>query len=233
MDPLPAPPAAGPDETLRYGPDPDQVVDLYRGGSSVGVVLIHGGFWKPAYDRTHLRAMADALRTDGLSVALIEYRRPLRDRWAALHTDVLAAVDAALPHLPRPVVVAGHSAGGHLSVWVAGRRSFARAVSLAGVVDLRAADADHLGDGAVRDLLGDPEDHPDRWADADPMPQRAGCPVVLVHGLQDRQVPIDQSRSYAAAHDAVLLEQSDCDHWPLITPGTASFAVVRQALIAP
>ena len=50
-------------ETLRYGTHPDQVVDLTFPGATARpplVVLLHGGFWRAAYDRTHLRVVADA-----------------------------------------------------------------------------------------------------------------------------------------------------------------------------
>ncbi|GAB3587757.1 alpha/beta hydrolase family protein [Calidifontibacter terrae] len=231
MDPLPAPPSTPADQTHSYGPDRDQVIDLYVADDSAGsVVLIHGGFWKPAYDRSHLAAMAESLRAGGLSVALIEYRRRSVDRWEPMRDDVLAAIDLAAAHLEGPLVVAGHSAGGHLAVWAAGHRAFHRAVSLSGVVDLRAADADHLGDDAARALLGDLADHPERWAEADPMLGQARCPVLLIHGTDDIDVPISQSRHYAATHDATLIEVPGCDHWPLITPGSPPFEVVRSRI---
>ena len=73
-------PAPLPDLTLRYGPRPEHVVDLRlppvvpdRGAPLI--VLIHGGFWRPAYDRTHLGAMGHALATAGYMVAVPEYRR--------------------------------------------------------------------------------------------------------------------------------------------------------------
>ena len=52
-------PAPPPDLTLRYGPLPEHVVDLrfppaVPGRAAPLIVLIHGGFWRPAYDRTHL-----------------------------------------------------------------------------------------------------------------------------------------------------------------------------------
>ena len=39
------------------------------------VVVIHGGFWRPAYDRAHLRPLATALREEGRTVVSVEYRR--------------------------------------------------------------------------------------------------------------------------------------------------------------
>lgn len=64
-----------PDRTLAYGPHPDQVVDLYGAGAGPLVVLLHGGFWRAAYDRRHLSPCAAELARRGLPVALVEYRR--------------------------------------------------------------------------------------------------------------------------------------------------------------
>ncbi|KOG86239.1 lipase, partial [Streptomyces varsoviensis] len=48
-----------PDRTVRYGTHPSQVIDVYDGrparggGPGTVVTLLHGGFWRQAYDRTH------------------------------------------------------------------------------------------------------------------------------------------------------------------------------------
>ncbi|MGW3273708.1 alpha/beta hydrolase, partial [Streptomyces kronopolitis] len=56
-----------PDRTVAYGEHPDQLVDLYLprpGGGAPAtargplVVLLHGGFWRAAYDRRHLSPLA-------------------------------------------------------------------------------------------------------------------------------------------------------------------------------
>lgn len=82
-------------------------------------------------------------------------------------------------------------------------RALTGAVSLAGCLDLQQADADNLGGGAVRMLLGGPaHDHPD----ADPARLApAPKPVVLIHGDRDVDVPIGISHGYrdrVAALDA-------------------------------
>ena len=53
-----------PDLTVAYGSEPDQIADIRygkRGAQLPLVVLIHGGFWKPEYDREHTEAMSSAL----------------------------------------------------------------------------------------------------------------------------------------------------------------------------
>lgn len=225
MDRLPDEPARGPDRTLPYGPAADQVIDRYDGSGPGLVVLVHGGFWKPAYDREHLRPMAAALSDNGFKVSLVEYRRPESGRWPVISADIRAA----LAHLGGvPAVIVGHSAGGQLAVWSLHQPEGAGlvgAVSLAGCLDLRSADHDGLGAGAVRALFdGAPP------SNADPIRLQPRQPVVAVHGDADLDVPIEISRRYAQRTGARLVEIPDADHWPLITPGTHAFDVTVDSI---
>ncbi|MEV4621778.1 alpha/beta fold hydrolase [Asanoa sp. NPDC049573] len=131
---LPAPP---PDAVVSYGPHADHVADvrLPLTGSAPLVVVIHGGFWRAEYDRSHTGHLAAALVAEGYPVAQLEYRRtgPGADGgWPTTFDDVVAGL-AALPALvasvaaalgrPAPAagapVLIGHSAGGHLALWYA------------------------------------------------------------------------------------------------------------------
>ena len=98
-------PAPPPDLTLRYGPLPEHVVDLrlppaVPGRAAPLIVLIHGGFWRPAYDRTHLGPMSHALAAAGYMVAVPEYRRA-------------GNLGACLRHAPVRYRHRGHRQPGH------------------------------------------------------------------------------------------------------------------------
>ena len=71
-----------------------------------------------------------------------------------------------------PPVLVGHSAGGHLALYVRGARAPARSagvLALAPVADLAEAYGLDLDAGAVAALLGGgPDEVPDRYAAADP-----------------------------------------------------------------
>ncbi|WP_030353198.1 alpha/beta hydrolase [Streptomyces scopuliridis] len=137
-------PVVRPDATAAYGEHPDQVIDFYapRGNQERVplVVVLHGGAWRAAYDRTHMTPFADFLARRGFAVANVEYRRgpalpqqgggpPVAGRWPETFDDVAAAMDAlpalaagALPQADaRRTVLTGHSAGGHLALWAAAR----------------------------------------------------------------------------------------------------------------
>src|SRR5207244_5343392 len=108
----------------------------------------------------------------------IEYRRVGQEGggWPGTFDDVAAAADALadIPEIDqRRLVAVGHSAGGHLALWLASRTAvrvrLRGAVSQAGVADLEQAHADDLGSGAVASFLGgSPSDLPDRYAEASP-----------------------------------------------------------------
>ncbi|WNV73991.1 alpha/beta fold hydrolase [Geodermatophilus sp. DSM 44513] len=244
-----------------YGPHPDQFVELTlpagRGPAPV-VVVLHGGFWRAARGVELARPLAADLAATGFAAVAVEYRRVGGGGgWPATLQDVAAALDR-LPELPAAdrldladVAVVGHSAGGHLAAWAAGRARLpggapgagprvpvTAAVLQAGVLDLERAAAQRLGDGAVQDLLGGgPAEVPERYALADPVrlvPD--GVDLLCVHGTGDTTVPAEQSTRYAAAAAArgvaVDVRLVPADHMVLIDPAGDAWALVRDWLRA-
>jgi acetyl esterase/lipase len=218
--------AGAPDETVAYGDAPGQIADIRVGRGTPErrplVVLVHGGFWRPAYDRAHTGPMSDALAAAGWTVATIEYRRIPGQPDLTLE-DVGRAVDD-LPALTKPhngkAILIGHSAGGHLVLWAGATRTrapLAGIVALAPVADLRLGQERNLGNGAVRAFLG--EDAQAR-ADADPIRLPAPiAPVTIVHGELDDTVPIEVGRAYARVHrDTRLVALRNAGHYGVIDP---------------
>ena len=114
-------------DKIRYGHDHAQFGELTRptGRSKGVVVVIHGGFWRAAYDLSLGRPLAASLVEHGWTAYNLEYRRvgngggyPKTLDDIAAGIDALAAVDGLDTST---VMTLGHSAGGHLAVWAAGR----------------------------------------------------------------------------------------------------------------
>jgi acetyl esterase/lipase len=254
----PAPPA---DRTVAYGPHPEQVVDLRLpsgpGQDRTLVVLVHGGFWRAAYDRTHTGPLADALARAGYLVAVPEYRRvgSPGGGWPGTFDDVSAFFGALRPLCAAQgvrasrTVLLGHSAGGHLALWAAARHRMPigstwhsqwrpdAVVALAGCASLALADAWELDGNAAADLLGGRAGEvPERYALADPAALLPlAVPVTLLHGTEDQQVPLAMSRDYAKlseqAGDSVeLLELTGLDHFALIDPLSSAWPNLLAAL---
>jgi acetyl esterase/lipase len=247
-------PAPPPDLTLPYGPRPEQVIDLRlpSAGRAPLIVLVHGGFWRPTYDRRHLGAMANALAAAGYVVAVPEYRRAgmAEEGWTGPFNDIALALDqvAAIagPHGAdtSQVTWAGHSAGGHLVLWAAARRGLppgspwrgslgpspaTHVVSLAGCSSLRLCAEWNLGAGAVRLLMGGgPDDVPERYAVADPAALPApAIPVTLVHGVDDDTVPLRMSQVFSTGR---LVEIPGAGHFDLIDPQSSAWPRVVSVL---
>ena len=232
-----------PDAVVRYADHEDAVLDVHLpdGRAERLVVLLHGGFWRSAWDRTHTRPMARALADEGCVVATPEYRRVGDGRgggggWPVTCEDVLTATtrtpellrDLDLP-VPGTTVLTGHSAGGHLALWLACRGIAAdRFVPLAPVGDLGEAVRRNLGDGATSAFLDGADPGP-----ADPMVLLSaglGAEIVIVHGVADDVVPVELSRGLVEQHGFVRLEEVPGGHVEVIEPGSVAWPSVCTAL---
>jgi acetyl esterase/lipase len=259
---------------LAYGPDPSQFGELSvpdGAGPWPVVVVVHGGFWRARYDLTLGRPLADDLVRRGFAAWNIEYRRVGNGGgWPETALDVAAAVDLlasfGTPSAPdgtdrqaqgtdtvsldlTRVIGLGHSAGGHLAAWLAGRArlpppfgppavALTGVVAQAGVLDLESAGVAHLGDGAVDDFAGGRMTTADDWRSASParlLP--LGVPIRCVHGDRDDTVPIQQSERFVMAarllgDDAKLITVRGGDHYGVITPGDLGWTACVQAVEA-
>jgi len=243
--------------TVAYGPHPDQFLELTLppgSGPAPVVVVLHGGFWRAAYGVDLARPLAADLTAAGFAAVAVEYRRVgAGGGWPQTVEDVAAALDA-LPGLAdaarldlTDVAVVGHSAGGHLAAWAAGRPLLppgapgadprvrvTAAVLQAGVLDLERADEQGLGRGAVREFLGGPP-VPEVLALASPVQLvPSGVDLLCVHGTGDDVVPPEQSERYAQAAaptgSPVEVRAVPGDHMVLIDPGGPAWGLVRQWL---
>jgi acetyl esterase/lipase len=209
----------------------------------------------PKYGAGNLDPMASDLAGRGWLAWNVEYRRlGLGGGFPATLQDAADAIDylTALGDAGTgPVVAIGHSAGGHLAAWAAGRGRLAPGapgagplvelsgvVSLAGILDLSAAARDRIGNGAATRLVGgSPEEYPGRYLVADPLAQvPIPATVYCVHAQADDRVPFTQAVTYvdaalAAGQHAKLL-QVEGDHFSIADPGAPTWPSVITALEA-
>ena len=253
-------------EVGRYGELSEQVGEWWLPGepgstgpgpesADLTVVLVHGGFWRPGYDRHLEDGLAADLAGRGYRCWVPDYRSAAAG-WAATLTDAAVAYDTAAARFPGSrLAVVGHSAGGHLALWLASRWSLPAdappllrpspdiprpvlSVSQAGVAALTRAAAAGVGQGAVADLLGGtPAQVPQRYAVADPLCLLpTGVRTLLLHGTRDTAVPLDQSLTYAAAAaaagDECTLRTFRGGHDEHLDPRSVTVGELRAALAA-
>jgi acetyl esterase/lipase len=252
-------PAPAADVRLPYGSGALQFGDLRLPpgpGPHPVAVVIHGDFWRAKYSLDHIGHLCIALTRAGIATWSLEYRRvgdsgggwpgTLLD--AAMGADFVRQLVGKYPLDAAKVVTIGHSAGGHLALWLAARRKILQgdalaatdpltlrgAVSLAGVVDLRRGWELKLGDGAVEEFMGgSPDKFAGRYHTASPIEMvPLGIKVRLLHGTEDSVVPIDISNNYQkvasqAGDDASMWVLGGADHFAVIDPRSEHWGKVE------
>ena len=256
---LPQPPA---DRRIAYGPEPSQFGDLRMPagpGPHPVVVFIHGGCWMAEYDLLHTNSFTAALAVEGIATWSLEYRRvgEAGGGWPGTLADVARGADH-LREVARqyPIdltraAVAGHSAGGHLALWVAARGrvpagsglptanplTFNGVVALAAISDLAAAVSQSVCDDSASQLMGGlPAAYPLRYRAASPAELLPlGVRQFLVHGARDTVVPLAMAEAHhtraASAGDTVTLTViPEAGHIELVTPHSIAWPAVLAAL---
>ena len=175
--------------------------------------MLHGGFWRDRYDLSLMDGLCEDLAARGFEAWNAEYRRLPDGTWPRMSADVRAAAELAGAE-----VAIGHSAGGHLALWLAAEGLVERAVGQAPVSDL--VGAAPLSDGVVAELEA-------------PLPEASprhrvplGRAQLVVHGTLDDCVPVQMSRDYAAAAgvEVTYMEREGEGHFEHIDPRSGAWA---------
>jgi pimeloyl-ACP methyl ester carboxylesterase len=215
-------PAPNADHRIPYGSDPNQFGDLWLPQTNVKshplVIFFHGGWWKSAYDLAYAGHLCKALKSQGIAVWSIEYRRvgetgggwPTTFQDAAAGTDFITELAKRYALDTARILTMGHSAGGHLAFWIAGRHhidpidpsselhlpqpqfALRGTIALAGAVDLRLTIELSTGifahdeDEVLALMGGTPKQRPDRYKSGNPgdlLP--FNIPQILIQGTAD------------------------------------------------
>jgi acetyl esterase/lipase len=196
-------------------------LDVYRpdrpapAGGWPAAIAIHGGGWRGGNKDGYGR-MAARLVKHGFVVVSVDYTlaRPGSPSWPENLEDVRAAVRWVRAHASelgvdtRRFVALGASAGGHLAALVGtdpedDSARVSAVVDFYGPSDLRAlAESQRTSARAIEVFLGgSPRAFPDRYAAASPALRVTDRtpPMLLIHGAQDKSVPVAQSTTLSDA----------------------------------
>lgn len=264
-------PVLPPDYRIHYGAGPNQFGDLWLPQTQASslvplIVFFHGGWWMSEYDLSYAGYLCDALKKEGVAVWSVEYRRVGKTGggWPTTFQDAAAGFDYAVklaksyPLDLSRVITMGHSAGGHLAFWVAGRHHIdlhseiyqprpqvplLGAISLAGAVDLRLT-LDLSGHSTfahdrqiIYNLMGGrPQDLPQRYNAGNPgdlLPFHV--PQVVIQGTADDEIPPELPSRWAEMSrklgDTVTVKiLPSVSHPDLVDPESKAWVVIRDSM---
>ena len=253
------------DSTITYGEDPLQRVEVWRATApaNAALVFIHGGCWLNAYDLNHAKGFYHALAEKGITTYAVEYRRTGDEGggWPGSLHDVMAGIIASLDDVKRSnskqtVVLAGHSAGGHLALLAAQSLSAASLGAISqGTIYGDMGNGDNanntnvqiqsvLGLAAITDVAkyamgtnscqsattafmgGEPSTAESAYMAATPDSSKSDIPFHLLHGSSDSIVPVNHASLTGAASTIV----PSGGHFDWLHPESTSFHALLEVI---
>ncbi len=203
---------------LRYGEAPRRVFDLFEPETAPRglLIFVHGGFWR-AFGKADWSHFAAGALARGWAVAVAQYTLCPAARIAGITAEITAAIDAAAALIEGPMVLTGHSAGGHLSARMlcadaapAARGRIARVVPISPLSDLRPLMQTALNDDLRLDAAEAAAESP---IDHAPLP---GPDVRVWVGGAERPAFLDQARWLSEAWGAPLTIDPHRHHFDVI-----------------
>ena len=215
-----------PPRVLRYGPGERHRIDLFPGNSDGPIVIfIHGGYWQ-ALDGSSFSHCARGLNAHGISVAV-----PTYDLCPAVKVgDIITQMRMATRELAGsgdPLVVSGHSAGGHLAAcmlatdWTAFDASLPKnlvsaAYAISGLFDLAPLIGTSINNALGMDLASAEKASPLFWT-----PPVRGSLDAVVGGNESTEY-FRQSRTITETWGARIATRfatvPDANHFTAIAP---------------
>lgn len=250
-----------PDYRYAYGAHSQQFGELTLPSAAPPhpvIVLVHGGGYRELYDLKPLGSVVASLAEAGFAVWNIEYRRfGNGGDYPQMFLDVGGAADY-LPQIAARhelnlsrVISMGHSAGGHLALWLAARHKIETtsplfvaeplavhgALALAPLADVSHGSQSELSSDALLAVMGG-------TATSAPGAYRNGCPRQLlplgaeqeiIVGSKDKAMLANAKRYVEAAKsagDEIALQVIDgVGHFEIVAVETAAWAEVRGAAV--
>ncbi len=258
------------DHRIPYGAEASQFGDLWLPAGAAGakapvVVFLHGGWWRAEFGLDYGSHLCAALKRERIACWSLEYRRVGQPGggWPGTFEDVgfgfgfVRVLAGMYPLDLDRVVVVGHSAGGHLAFWLAGRPHLPESgplrppekmlpmrgvVGLAAVVDLRMTI--DLAEGIfardsheVMDFMrATPAQAPERYRAGNPgdlLPLHV--PQMLLQGSVDGQIPPElpvrwTARGHRMGETVNFESVVDADHFDVVDPESKAWPQVRDAI---
>lgn len=222
---------AKPPRPIRYGDGERHTLDLFEAGEGPTMMFIHGGYWQ-ALDKSFHSHLARGLNALGVSVAVPSYDLCPNVRIGDIVEQIREACSVLTRTTNAPVVVSGHSAGGHLAAcMLATEAHVPAAYSISGLFELAPLIPTSLNDKLQLDATEAEALSPLLW----PAPE--GKTLDAVVGADESSEFLRQSAEIVRVwgEDSVATRYEEIEganHFtaiaPLADPGSAMCERVRQ-----
>lgn len=223
-------------EVLRYGDLAPQFIEYWaptQPAKNLNIAFIHGGCWLAAYDIAHTRAATSTLAAQGYPTWSIEYRRSSAEQkaWPEANTDISQALQQIRTQIgAQPLVVIGHSAGGHLALLAAAepKPNADAVIGLAAITDVIAyAEGENSCQASTAQFFGgDAASLAQAYQAANPVTKNYTVPVYLLGSENDRIIPAEQMQLPAAE----LKWVEKADHFDFVHTETPAWQQLLQTL---
>lgn len=203
-----------------YGPGPREWFDLFLPETAPAglMVFLHGGYWK-AFSPRDFSHLAQGALDWGWAVAMPAYTLAPEARITTMTAELTAAIARAAAEVDGPIVVTGHSAGGHLTARmccvdcalppeVAARLT--RAVPISALSDLRPLMQTEMNEVLNIDATEAAAESPALLA------RRGGTEVTVWVGGAERPAFLDQSRWLSEAWECPLVIAPRLHHFNVV-----------------
>ncbi|WP_373050918.1 alpha/beta hydrolase [Thalassovita aquimarina] len=204
---------------ISYGDSPRQVFDLFQpAGKAKGLlVFVHGGYWLK-FDKSYWSHLAAGALEKGWAVAMPSYDLCPDVSIADISRQIAHMIPQAAAMVSGPILLAGHSAGGHLVARMATPGMLpaqvavrvARIMPISPVADLRPMVKTSMNADFKMEMSDAAMESPTLML---PMP---GMDVVVWVGAEERPAFLEQATALAEAW------RCDC----VVDPGRHHFDVI-------
>jgi arylformamidase len=201
---------------IPYGPNPRNALDLFLPEAMpLGLLMfVHGGYWL-RFDRDLWSHLAAGAVARGWACAIPSYTLAPEARIGAMTQEIASAIDVAAVLVAGPVVVTGHSAGGHLSARmgcadVTLSAPIKRVVPISPLTDLEPLALTAMNDNLRLDAAEIAQESPAL------LPLRPGVEAHVWVGAQERPAFLWQARLLSEAWSCPWTPESGKHHFDII-----------------
>jgi len=176
---------------IRYGEAERNRIDVFPAGKERPLlVFIHGGYWQRR-SKDDFSFLAAGPMANGIGVALVGYTLAPEKRLDGIVAEIFSALDFLKRNNNARLIVAGWSAGGHLTAMALSHPAVSAGLAISGIYDLEPMRLSYINDKLKLDEAEQKRNSP-------MLLQQASKPLIVAWGGAELPELQRQSSEYGA-----------------------------------